>query len=110
MAKTDESPELYKKIKVEKCSYIIKQRKLSWVGHLLRLDKETPAERALTERLRGVPRKNGKGKNTWIGVIGKDFKELIYINNCNMIENLIIKSRKQWKKLIQYMMLNKTAM
>ena len=40
---------LYEAAKVEKWSKIIKRRRLSWLGHLLRLDKQTPARLALKE-------------------------------------------------------------
>ena len=43
---------LYEKAGVEKWSSIVKERRLSWLGHLLRLAEETPAKKALAEYLR----------------------------------------------------------
>ena len=41
-ARIETNENLYNRTKVEKWSKIIKQRRLSWLGHLLRLDEKTP--------------------------------------------------------------------
>ena len=43
--------ELYEKAGAEKWNSIVKKRRLSWLGHLLRLNEETPAKKALAEYL-----------------------------------------------------------
>ena len=65
---------LYNRTKVEKWSKIIKQRRLSWLGHLPRLDEKTPARIALKESCRKVKRNIGKNKTTWIQVVKNDVK------------------------------------
>ena len=66
--------ELYQITNVEKWSYITKKRRLSWLGHLMRLDLETPARIALTESCRPVKKIVGKHKLTWIELVKKDLQ------------------------------------
>ena len=70
-------------MKVEKWSKIIKQRRLSWLGHLLRLDEKTPAQIALKESCRKVKRNIGKNKTTWIQVVKNDVKNSTLEINLN---------------------------
>ena len=70
------STELHEKTGVEKWSSIVKKRRLLWLGHLLRLDEETPAKKALVEYLRKVKRKCGRRKTYWIDIIKSGFQYL----------------------------------
>ena len=54
---------LYTKTSTERWSIKIKRRRLNWLGHVLRMDEETPARRALEEAMRPAKRRVGK-KNT----------------------------------------------
>ena len=54
----------------------IKSRRLSWLGHLLRLPEDTPARQALAEAQRQVRRPRGRPKTTWISAIQKELKEI----------------------------------
>ena len=56
MAENSKEYKLYEKTGVEKWSSIVKKRRLSWLGHLLRLDEERTAKKALAEYLRKVKR------------------------------------------------------
>ena len=62
---------LYCRVQLNKWSESIQIRRLSWLGHLMRLDPNTPAQIALQESLV----KNGKKKQgnrlTWIKLISK---------------------------------------
>ena len=53
---------LYSKTKVEPWSVTIKRRRLNWLGHLMRMEKDTPARLALDEALRPSKRKIGHPK------------------------------------------------
>ena len=53
----------------------IRTRRLLLLGHLQRLHPETPARRALHERLRDLKRPRGGQKSNWVGVVNKDLKE-----------------------------------
>ena len=72
--------EKHKTTNVENWSCVIKKRRLSWLGHLLRLDEETPVQKALQEYLRSVTKNRGRRKTTWIDVIRADFKDKNYKN------------------------------
>ena len=54
----------------------IKSRRLSWLGHLLRLPEDTPARQALAEAQWQVRRPRGRPKTTWISAIQKELKEI----------------------------------
>ena len=64
--------DLYKKVGVEKWSVTIKRRRLNWLGHLMRLDPDTPVRRSLLESLTDVRRKVGRPRLTWVKKIEKD--------------------------------------
>ena len=53
----------------------MKVRRLNWLGHLLRLPKETPARQALTEYSRKTKRPVGRPKPTWVASVLKEAKE-----------------------------------
>ena len=101
---------IYQVTKVKKWSEIIKKRRLSWVGHLLRLDAQTPARLALKEACKITKKKPGR-KVSWIDVVKKDLKDSRL--NLNTKDNevffeelkIICCDRKQWKTEIRYMML-----
>ena len=101
---------LYEITKVTRWSKIIKKRRLSWLGHLLRLDAQTPARIALKEACRIVKKRPGR-KNSWIETIKNDLKNsnlnLNINNNETFFNNLeiICKDRKRWKSEMRYMML-----
>ena len=103
--------ELYRRTKVKKWSQVIKKRRLSWLGHLLRLNKDTPARIALNEVVKKHPRKVGRSKTTWIDTIKKDLKsgglELNFGDNRIMFNELIplCEDRKLWRSEVKRMML-----
>ena len=66
--------ELYRKTKSIPWSKTIRKRRLSWLGHLLRLPEEAPAQKALTEFLRPVKRPPGRPITTWVGNAIKELK------------------------------------
>ena len=106
------SEEVYNRTKVKKWSNVVKKRRLSWVGHLLRLDKNTPARIALKEACRTVKRKSGP-KSTWINLIKSDLKNSHLNLNANETNNetfleeleIICKDRNKWRDEIRSMML-----
>ena len=110
--KVIKNTELYKKTDAEKWSIIVKKRRLSWLGHLLRLDDETPAKKALKEYFRKVKKRRGKRKTTWIDIIKKDFQHLNFTDESKLLQHLgtLSGNRRLWKSLIQHIMLNITNM
>ena len=89
---------------------------MTWLGHLLRLDQETPARIALTGACKSVKRNIGKHKLTWITLVRKDLNEIFNLTNesdSSFFENIseICQDRANWRKIvIDYMMLNTTNM
>ena len=60
---------VYKITKQRKWSDIICERRLSWLGHLFRLDSKTPAKKALTHVMKPMNRNRGRPKLDWLKVI-----------------------------------------
>ena len=101
---TISNKELYKRTNEEKWSQKIKKRRMSWLGHLLRLPSETPAKQALHEALIPVPRPPGRPKTTWISSINEDLKKIdptlkLSIDSNEVLE--IAEDRRRWRKLVQ---------
>ena len=69
--------------KTEEWSKIIQKRRLTWLGHLMRLSADTPASQALKESLKEVNIKVGRPKLTWIKVIEKDLELTNFHLNVN---------------------------
>ena len=68
--------ELHEETGVGRWCSIVKRRRLSWLGQLLRLNEETLAKKALAEYLREVKKKCGRRKTCWIYIIKNDFQHL----------------------------------
>ena len=103
---------LYDLTKVEPWSKTIKRRRLNWLGHLMRLDPETPARQALQESLRsGSRRRVGNPGTTWLGMIKDDLKTVnISLNLSNpdrTIKQLILltENRDNWHTTTKRVML-----
>ena len=58
-------------MKIDEWSKIIKERRLKWYGHVLRLPDNTPAKFALREVRKYVKKPRGGQKLTWIKMIEK---------------------------------------
>ena len=99
--------DLYKKAKIIPWSKIILRRRLSWLGHLIRLPTETPARLALEETLKPSKKCRGRPPNTWLSMIKKDLIELNILTKSDTEDNVFIEkvetlatNRNQWKSLI----------
>ena len=104
--------ELYAKTKYEPWSEIIRERRLTWLGHLMRLHPETPARKALKEYLRKVKRPQGRPKTTWMQTIRQDLAcvgiKLDLSKEAQTLNRLseLTQDRKNWrgivKRVVQY--------
>ena len=56
-------------MKCEPWSEIIRERRLTWLGHLMHLLSEPPARKALKEYLRKAKRPQGRPKTTWMQTV-----------------------------------------
>ncbi len=68
---TISNKQLYERTKEQKWSNKVKKRRMSFLGHLLRLPSEAPAQQALHEALIPVQRPPGRPKTTWISSINE---------------------------------------
>lgn len=100
------SENLYKRTKMEPWSEVIQRRRLTWLGHLLRLPHETPAQLALNEAIKPSRKYRGRPPITWLDTIKKDLTELNILPK-NLTYNDIIKhlrelteNRVAWKKTV----------
>ena len=69
------SERVYQRTKEEPWSETIKQRRLRWLGHLLRLDETTPARRALELFQQPSKKPRGGQRTTWLSTISKNLTE-----------------------------------
>ncbi len=111
--------DLYKITKQKPWSKTIQERRLKWLGHLLRLEEDTPVKQALYEALRTVKRPKGRPKQIWVAQMKEDLKLLnlcgggigkgggeTSINFEEIIE--IARDRKLWQSLIKRAMLQQS--
>ena len=101
-----------KKTNTTPWSNIIKRRRLTWLGHLLRLHPDTPARRALEEYLRLTKKPQGRPKLTWISLIKQDLRTArIELNLKEPQETLdtlcgLARDRNAWRDLVRRAMLH----
>ena len=90
---------------------IVKNWKLSRLGHLLRLDEETPVKKALAEYL-GKVKRCAEEENLLDWHNQSDFQYLNVNDETKLLQHLNVLSgdKKLWKTLTQHMMLNTTVM
>ena len=104
--------DLYAKVNTEKWSKTIQRRRLNWLGHMMRLDEQTPVRLSLTEALSDVHRKVGRPTLTWLKLIQKDLD--LVNTNLNIdkttpteVINRLIKlteNRANWRGMIRDIM------
>jgi len=61
--------DIRKKTGLRKLEDIIKERRLRWLGHVLRMDNSRTARQATQWELRGYKRKPGRPRKNWLNVI-----------------------------------------
>ena len=84
-------------------SITIKKRRLSWAGHLMRLNEHTPARIALNKFAEPHKNKVGRPKTTWLATIKRDLKEHeMPKDNQEFIMRLweMTSDRAQWNGLV----------
>ena len=67
--------ELYSRYKLKPWGKVIKECRMKWYGHLLRLNEKTPPILALKEAERKVKKPEGGQKLTCMKLFGKDLEE-----------------------------------
>ena len=92
--------DLYFITKTEPWSRTVKRRRLNWIGHLMRLPKETPARQALAEQQRKTSRPRGRPKMTWINKVEKDLKEIDSNITFDLLQSDLTTDRKSWRRWV----------
>ena len=72
-----ENENIRKKTGSRKLEDIIKERRLSWLGHVLRMDNSRTAREATHWELRGYKRKPGRPRKSWVDVIKRDLRQMV---------------------------------
>jgi len=96
--------DLYSKTKEIPWSKVIKKRRLTWYGHLLRLPERTAAKAALREIRKYHPKPRGGQKLTWIKQVDKEMKEnkIKLLINGKIIEDhqTLAQNRHIWRAVV----------
>ena len=116
---------IYRVTKAEPWSRVIKRKRLRWLGHVMRLEDDTPqspAKQALQEFLRPVKKPRGRPTTTWLKKIASGLSETkIRLKSLNLQnfsakcdtsadiwkpknKNLWGFDRNQWRKQVKVVM------
>jgi len=68
--------DIRKKTGSRKLEDIIKERRLRWLGHVLRMDNSRTARQATQWELKGYKRKPGRPRKNWVDVIKRDLRQI----------------------------------
>ncbi|XP_071941096.1 uncharacterized protein [Antedon mediterranea] len=93
--------DLYKRTGEIEWNKNVKKRRLTWYGHLLRLNENTPAKIALGEAQRKTKKPKGRPKTTWMANIKKE-TELFTRGPIHMLA----KKRTEWRTQVRRAMSN----
>ena len=102
--------ELYQKTEAIPWSQVIKKRRLTFLGHIMRRHDQTPVQIALKEALRPAEGKVGRPKITWLRTIANDLKDSTHaINIKHQQETLttltsITQDRQNWRRVVGTLM------
>ncbi len=83
----------------------IKQRRLNWVGHLVRLDDDTPAIQALIQATKSYKKPQGGQKLTWL----KQIKNYLKNTTLDIVDRLtwcVAYERDEWREQVKRAMSN----
>ena len=88
--------EVHKKAGMMRVEVIMLQRRLRWLGHVVRMASERIPRCLLASKISGGKRAMGKQKLRWCDLVSNDLK------GCGLVENWNEKSvdKKMWKGLV----------
>ena len=76
---------------------------MRFLGHLLRMDENTPARKALTEFLKQTKKRRGRPRKTWWSLIIDELKHCNIRTDMDWLERLA-NDREEWKKICKLVM------
>jgi len=68
--------EIRKKTELRKLELVIKERRLRWLGHVLRMEDSRIPRQAIQWELRGYKRKLGWSRKNWMDIVRQDMKDM----------------------------------
>jgi len=68
--------EIRKNTGLRKLEIIIKERRLRWLGHVLRMDDSRIPRKAIQWELRVYKRKLGRPRKNWMDIVRRDLKDM----------------------------------
>ena len=95
---TVKNDQLYESTQAKPWSVTIKKKRIQWLGHVLRLPKETPVQKALVYAQTPYKRPRGKPKLTWLTLMKKqliDDHNMSWEDACD-----IALDKHQWKSYV----------
>ena len=98
---------LYQITEVQPWSHVIKRRRMNTTGHVLRLPKTTPVQKALQEATKPAKRKRGHPRKTWLRTIEDNLKpEITATNPASLIKKLTetAQDRDVWRGVTRSVM------
>jgi len=94
--------ELYKRMNMNEWSKEIRIRRMKWLGHLLRLNENSPASIALKETNKTSGKKKTGNHQTWRKLVNTDLKEIDQNLSVEDIKlETITEDRKVWYETVQ---------
>ena len=100
---------MYEKTNQKPWSETVKRRSLRWLGHVMRMDRETPARKALQECIKPGRRPVGRPKETWLSYVRRILQtsvlEIDFLSDETMMRDLeiVCQDRVQWRRLVRNM-------
>ena len=95
---------------MEPWSKTIKRRRLSWVGHTMRLDESKPVRKEVNEATRKAGKKKRGNFKTWIKVVNDELASIdseLCIDGYRLEQ--MISDRNEWNEKIKHAFCTKLA-
>ena len=109
--RTISNKDLYARTEMKPWSITIHRRRLTWIGHLMRLPAKTPAREALKAFINPVEKPPGREKTTWVSQVLKEIKLLTNLplkdDVTKHTEILECSDRSDWRSAVSSMMLTR---
>ena len=86
-------------------SNVIRERRIKFLGHILRQKEVTPAREALQETMKPIKRKIGRPKQTWWALVKKELESCDTNPDIKWLTS-IAQNRKEWTKIAKRVMSN----
>ena len=65
-----------RKTQLRKSEHVIKERRLSWLGHVVRMEDSRIPRQAIQWKVTGYKRKLGRPRKNWMDIVRRDLKDM----------------------------------